>query len=141
LYHSYYVRKEIKFNPITSARDYELRKLSMDSISKYKRYTFSQIRDAGGALQLSRACPFIHIIEKEGIEYRGCKIAIFHRTKNAAQSKGFPAKVLEVFKNDSVCRAVAYIYKNPITRFVMFEKTGKPTKEKLQEIEEGIYYF
>jgi hypothetical protein len=23
----------------------------------------------------------------------------------------------------------------------MFEKTGKPTKEKLQEIEEGIYYF
>jgi hypothetical protein len=125
LYNSYLVRKGIRFNPTTNFRDYEQRRLAIDSVNKYKTYTFSQIKDAGGALQLSLVCPFVHIIVDKEIEYKGCKIEVFYRTKNAAQSSEFPLKVLEVFKNDSRCKAVAYVYRKPTIKFVMFEKTKK----------------
>lgn len=134
IFHSYNVIKDIKFHPITHKRDFERRILFIDTVNKYKRYTFNQIKNAGGALQLSKVCPFVHIIEQQNIEYKGCKIEIYHRKKDAINSKEYPDKVLDVFKNDSFCRAVAFIYKEPLKRTVFFEKTKNFQKVKDKNI-------
>lgn len=105
------------------SHDSETRKLLMSTFIKYKKYVFHQLKEAGGALHLSLVCPIVHVITKENIEYRGCKIEIFHRVKNTAQNpKAFPPAVTNVFKKHNSCRAVAFLYKISITKFVMVEK-------------------
>lgn len=100
----------------------EARKLLMDSFIKYKSYTFNQLKEAGGALQLSKVCEFVNVIEQYELKYKSSQIIIFHRIKNAAKSNSYPEKVREVFQNDNKCRAVAFLYKETLTRQVMVEK-------------------
>ncbi len=102
--------------------DKDRNRLLKESVRKYKSYTFSQLKNAGGALQLSLTCPFVYTIVNENFEYNGCKIDIFHRTKNASESNMFPKKVLDIFKKDNKCKAVAFLFKSSLTRCVIIEK-------------------
>jgi hypothetical protein len=96
-----------------------------DSVKKYKLYTFSQLKNSGCALQLSLVCNFVYIIEKYDMSNNNCKIKIYHRIKNASSSNVYPEKVKEIFKKDTKCRAVAYLYKESFTRCVFIEKLLK----------------
>lgn len=103
----------------------ELKQKCINAVCQYIKYTFTQIKDAGGALQMSKTCPFVQIILKEHIQYKNCGVHVFYRTKGAVDSAIYPLKVNEVFKSDSHCRAVVYSYVNPTVRNVLIEKKHK----------------
>lgn len=97
-------------------------KLYRKCISLYTRYTFKQLEDCDGALQVSKTCPMAYFITNNDYEYNGKRMAIYHRIKNAVAEGDYPEKVLQLFKNDSKCRAVFYLYHNALQRFVLIEK-------------------
>lgn len=123
LYNSYLAMQSIPYKP--HHIDYEKKKLHIDSVKKYTKYVFKQLEDSDGVLQLSKVCGFVKIIVEKNIEYKGCKIEIFHRIKNANKSNIYPKKVIDLFKNNSTCRAVAYKYIVPIERKVIVETYKK----------------
>ncbi|HUS50502.1 MAG TPA: hypothetical protein VMZ91_10080 [Candidatus Paceibacterota bacterium] len=102
---------------------------------KYKKYTFKQLEDSGGALKLSKTCSFVHIIIKNNIEYKEKKIIIYRRTKDFSESNYYPEKVKEIFINDRYCMAVCYLYKDCVIREVLFEKDYKKCNaESIEDI-------
>ncbi len=103
----------------------ETKQKCISAVCQYIKYTFTQIKDAGGALQMSKTCPFVQIILKENIQYKSCGLHVFYRIKGAVDSSIYPVKVNEVFKSDSNCRAVVYSYVSPIVRNVLIEKKQK----------------
>lgn len=118
--------REYKMNVGTTANARNNRKRLkhfIDEFKKYKEYTFKQLEDAGGALKLSEACEFVHIVIKEKLEYKDKKIEIYYREKDAINSDKYPIKVKEVFKENRHCMAVAFMFNEAPTRNVIFEKT------------------
>lgn len=103
----------------------ELKQKCINAVCQYIKYTFNQIKEAGGALQMSKTCPFVQIILKEKIQYKNCRVHVFYRIKGAVNSSIYPEKVNEVFKKDSDCRAVVYSFVEPIIRNVLIEKKSK----------------
>lgn len=110
------------------------------AVQKFKQYTFNQIKEAGGALQLSKVCHFAHIISKENLSLRGVKIRIFHRIKNAGQSPLYPNKVKELFQSDKKCRGIAYLYVVPEVRIVMTEKYSFHQQQRTYSLESEMYH-
>lgn len=102
--------------------DFIKRQNHKNAVKKYTEYVFKQIKDAGGVLQLSKVCGFIYVIIEQDLQYKDLKMEIFYREKNASKSKKYPEKVLNLFKNNSTCRAVAFTYNIPICREVLIEK-------------------
>jgi hypothetical protein len=97
-------------------------KLIHDSFSKYKKYTFKQLKEAGGILSLSKLCPMVYNIFGESINYRNTGIKIYHKHKIYLGTKFYPDGVNKFFKQNSRCKAVAILYTIPLTRHVLFEK-------------------
>lgn len=87
---------------------------------KYKHYTFKQLKDFEGVLKLSDTCSFIHIIIKNDIDFNEHKLMIYHRSKQNGDF--YPEKVKNVFKNNSRCMAVSYLYKKSYVRQTLLEK-------------------
>jgi hypothetical protein len=123
LFYHYLAFKNLKLIPGTV--DFIKRENHKIAVKKYTEYVFKQIKDAGGALQLSKVCGFVHVIVEHNVQYKGLMIEIYYREKNASQSKKYPEKVLNLFKNNSTCRAVAFTYNVPICRKVLIEKNKK----------------
>jgi len=132
--------REYKMNIGTTANARNNRKRLkhfIDEFKKYKEYTFKQLEDAGGALKLSETCEFVHIIIKEKLEYKGKKIEIYYREKDAVNSNKYPIKVKEVFVKNRHSMAVAFLFNEAPTRSVIFGKNLK-IKENIEEIMEDI---
>lgn len=94
----------------------------IDAYKKYVAYTFKQISEAGGTLQLSKTCGFVYSIIRNNIEYKDIKIVIFHRVKDAINSKNYPEKVRALFDQDRKCMGVAFLCNVALTRTVLIEK-------------------
>jgi len=121
LYSCYVSRKDIKKHSFNTHIKNNI-DLFVDTFLKYKDYTFQQLEEANGALQLSKVCGLVHILEEHKIEYKDKKIEIFYRLKDAATLSCYPEKVKIIFQTDRYCRAVAFLYKEPNHRIVFLEK-------------------
>jgi hypothetical protein len=102
---------------------------------KYTEYTFKQLEKANGALELSKTCQYVYPLSKNNVEYEHKSVMIYYRHKNAVQKTDFyPEKVIEVFKKNSRCRAVVFLYLKPLTRKVIVEKNTEIVKKRSKKV-------
>lgn len=115
-------RRKLRKAYLGDADAQAIQNLYKKAAAKYTEYTFQQLEQAGGALELSKTCPYAHAICKNEVEFNDKYMMILYRCKDAVKSPDYPKKVIEVFKNNSKCRAVLYLFYKPLERKVLIEK-------------------